>query len=213
MIGFEIIVKGKGCHGAMANVGVDPLIALSNIHLGIQVINSREIAAGKFLVITVGQIGGGTTANVIPSLGSMTGTIRTYESEIREFAKKRITEIAMSIGKAYRCEVQVIYHSSCPTLINNLKLREKTIKYTNDLITEEMTVDLTTLGLGQLSASEDFAFVCEKVPGTMILLGATVKGKEVFPMHHPKIVFDESILYLGAAIYANSAISWLKENK
>ncbi len=210
---FEIRIKGIGCHGAMASEGVDPLIALSNIHLGLQSINSREIPAGELLVVTVGKMGGGTTANIIPDTASMTGTIRAYSPEIRELAKKRIVDIAKSTGSAYRCEVEVDFFGSCPALVNDEKLHSKTKEYTRDLLSKELTIDLSDHGMGRFSGSEDFAFVAEKVPATMMAISASLREGEIFPMHHPKVKFDESILSMGSAVHANNAIKWLKENK
>ena len=81
---FKIVVHGKGGHGASPDKALDPLIALSQICLSLQTINAREVAAGEEIVLTVGQMHGGNTSNVIPDTAYLSGSIRTFGSETRK---------------------------------------------------------------------------------------------------------------------------------
>ncbi len=215
---FDIEIQGVGGHGAMPNMAVDPLIAMSNIHLGLGEINSREVNPDKFLVITPCFIKGGNVGNVIPDKAFLQGTIRTFDPEVREMAKKRLVEIAEGIGKTYRCEVKTKLYSGCPSLINNKAVRDSVVKATKALIGAQAVIDASTipnLGGGRMGGSEDFAFVSQKVPSTMLGLTANMQhsdGKS-YGQHHPKVMFDEKALPIGTAIYANAAIEWLLEHK
>jgi len=91
---FDIKVQGVGTHGAMPHMGVDPLNVLCHIHIGLQEINAREIAPGENVALTVGQMHGGSAANIIPDTAFLSGTLRTFSKETRERAKARLVEIA-----------------------------------------------------------------------------------------------------------------------
>ncbi len=210
---FEITIRGKGCHGAMPNTGVDPLVAMSNIHLAIHEIYSREIGPDDFLVATVGQMTGGATANVIPDSAYMQGTIRTYDPSIRELSKERIEELAVSIAQAYRCRAEVTFHSPCPAMQNDPALREATKRYAGEVFGEDEVIDLGAMGKGRMSASEDFAFIASRIPAAAVMISSSNTDGEVYPMHHPKVTFDESVLSKGAALLAHSAMSWLEEHQ
>ena len=215
---FDIKIQGKGGHGAVPHMAVDPLVAMSNIHLALGEINAREVDPDKFLVITPCVLQGGTIGNVIPDKAFMQGTIRTFDNDVREFTKKRVKEIAEGIATTYRCTANVEYSRGCPSLINNKEVRDSIVKYTKELIGPQAVLDASVIpgaGGGRMGGSEDFAFISEKVPSTMLGLAANIVNEDgkSYGQHHPKVQFDEKALPVGAAVYANSALKWLKENK
>ncbi|MCK5387895.1 MAG: amidohydrolase [Candidatus Izimaplasma sp.] len=215
---FDIQIQGKGGHGAMPNMAVDPLVTMSNIHLALGEINAREVDPDKFLVITPCVLKGGTVGNVIPDSAYMQGTIRTFDNDVRELAKKRVKEIAEGIALTYRCTADVKFSRGCPSLINDQEVRDSIVKYTKELIGPQAVLDASIIpgaGGGRMGGSEDFAFISELVPSTMLGLAANVVHKDgkSYGQHHPKVQFDEKALPVGAAVYANAAISWLKEHK
>ena len=209
---FEIKVKGKGCHGAMSDMGVDPLNILNHIYLSLQTLNSREVGPVTPLSLTIGQMSGGTTGNIIPDSASMIGTLRTFSEDVRDFAKKRIAEISQGVALTLRGEAEVTFFRGCPTLNHDEQLTAQLLGFARSLLGEKLiysTKSEPLLGMG----SEDFAFITGKVPGMLIAIsaGSSAEG-HMFPMHHPKASFDEKALPVGAAVYANSALSWLEEN-
>jgi amidohydrolase len=209
---FQISLTGKGCHGAMASSGIDPLVTLSSIHLALNELNSREIAAGKFLSATVGQMGGGTAANVIPETASMQGTIRTYDDAIRKQVKQRMEEIAVNMGRAFRTKAEVVFDSPCPSLVNDPQLRHDVWEYAVELFGRSGVLDLSLIGMGRMAASEDFSYISRKVPTVMVMLSAAAPEGDIYPMHHPKVVFDESVLHRGSALLAHTAARWLQDH-
>lgn len=212
---FKINIKGKGGHGAMPETTIDPLNTAAHIHLALQEINAREIDPSKTIVITVGEMRGGTTGNIIPDTAFLQGTIRTFDDEVRKTAKSRLVEISEGIGKTFRCKVEVELFNPCPSVVNDVELSNSIKKYTSELIGAHAVMDMVAItGKTQrMNGSEDFAFVSEKTPSLFIGMSASVeKDGVVYPQHHPKVLFDEKILPVGAAVYANSAIEWLKEH-
>ena len=215
---YDITIQGKGGHGASPHSSVDPLIAMSNIHLAINDLVAREVNANDFLVITPCVLQGGTIGNVIPDKAFMQGTIRTYDKKVRDLAKKRIVEIAEGIGKAYRCDVDVKLYRGCPSLINNKDVRDSAVAAAQEIVGPKGVLDASMYpeaGGGRMAGSEDFAYISELVPSTMLGLAANKVHNDgnSYGQHHPKVMFDENALPVGTAVYANTALKWLNNNK
>lgn len=208
---FTIRVTGKGGHGAMPSVCVDPITALCHIHTGLEEIFSRELGLTEYLAVTVGKIHGGEAANIIPNFAEMSGTIRTMSREKMEWVQKRITEIASGIATAYRAEAEVIYENFLPPMIADDTLVDCTLGYLKELLGPGvMQIPKGQTGGG----SEDFAFVAERVPSIPLFLGAGCSADGyTSPAHHPKVRFDERALPVGTAAHAYNAIRWLQDHQ
>ena len=209
---FRIVVRGTGCHGAMPELGVDPINIASHIYISLQEIIAREISATKSAVVTIGKFVGGEAPNIIPNEVIMEGTIRSLDKEIGEFIFNRINDIVVSTAKMFRGEAELIELSSVPPLTNDTDLAKEVTSYVKDLVGEKSVVLFEGGGMG----SEDFASYSYEVPSVYLMLGAGTKQENSLygePMHNEKVVFNEDILVTGAAMHAYSAIMWLKNNK
>ncbi len=210
---FTIRVQGKGCHGSAPQNGIDALSAASHILLALQEIHARELAPGEEAVLTIGTFHGGTASNVIADSADLGGTIRTYDEKTRTFLKERMTVIAESVAKAYRAEATVEFGSGCPTLVNDADLAMQVRTSLSGLLGPRMVLDAASLGGMRGGGSEDFAYVSQEVPSLMLALAAGEPDKGyAFPQHHPKVKFDESVLSIGAAVFAHTSMEWLKNN-
>ena len=212
---FHIEVQGKGGHGAMPQDSVDPLNIISHIHLALQEIIAREVPPTSTAVITIGQMHGGNAANIIPDTAYLQGTIRAFDNNDRILMKNRIVEIAEGIASTFRAKANVEYRMECPSIYNNPELYEQAVKINKELLGEEgvKNFDLGFPG-GKMTGSEDFGYVSEKVPALMMALGGGSPEQGFpYPQHHPKVNFCEDVFYIGSAVYANTAIEWLKLNK
>lgn len=208
---FRITVKGTGCHGAMPEMGVDPINIATHIYISLQEIISREISATKSAVVTIGKFCGGEAANIIPEEVIMEGTIRSLDKEVGEFIFNRINDIVTSTAKMFRGQAELIELSSAPPLINNKDLAKEVTSYLKEILGNQSVILYEQGGMG----SEDFASYSYEVPSVYLMLGAGSKQENSLygeAMHNPKVVFNEDILVTGAAIYAYSAINWLKNN-
>lgn len=209
---FRIVVRGIGCHGAMPETGVDPINIAAHIYLSLQELISREISATQPAVLTIGKFTGGDAPNIIPNQVIMEGTLRTLNKETGEFILSRMNDIVVSTAKMFRGEAELIELSSVPPLANDTDFSKEITSYIKDMIGEKSVVLFEGGGMG----SEDFASYSYEVPSCYIMLGAGAKSENESygePMHNNKVVFNEDILVTGAAIHANSAITWLKNNK
>ena len=209
---FRIVVKGTGCHGAMPELGVDPINIAAHIYISLQELIAREIPATKAAVVTIGKFVGGEAPNIIPREVIMEGPIRSLDKEIGEFIFNRINDITVDTAKMFRGEAELIELSSVPPLTNNTDLAKEITSYVKDLIGENLVNLFEGGGMG----SEDFASYSYEVPSVYMMLGAGTKQENLLygePMHNEKVVFNEEILATGSAIHAYSAIMWLKNNK
>ena len=209
---FRIVVRGNGCHGAMPELGVDPINIAAHIYISLQEIIAREISATQSAVLTIGKFVAGEAANIIPGEVVMEGTIRSLNKEIGEFIFNRVNDIVISTAKMFRGEAELIELSSVPPLTNDTELSKEVTSYLKDLLGEKSVVLFEGGGMG----SEDFASYSYKVPSVYLMLGAGTKQENPLygeAMHNEKVVFNEDILVTGAAMHTYSAIMWLKNNK
>ncbi|MCL1796584.1 MAG: M20 family metallopeptidase, partial [Clostridia bacterium] len=99
---FEISIQGKGGHGAMPDKTVDPLNVAAHTHIALQAVVAREVGPQTPIVVTVGEMHGGTVSNVIPDTATLRGTIRTFDESARAFAKERVRQIAQGVAETFR---------------------------------------------------------------------------------------------------------------
>ena len=145
----------------------------------------------------------------------MGGTIRTYDEKTRSYLKERITAIAKNVAEAFRASADVSFGSGCPTLVNDKGLSETVTGYLKDLLGANRAFTTAELSGGKPArggGSEDFAYVSHEVPSLMLALAAGEPSKGyVYPQHHPKVKFDESVLSTGAAVFVDCALQYLRE--
>lgn len=213
---FTIKVQGKGCHGSAPQNGVDALTAAAHILIALQEIQARELSADTEAVLTIGKFNGGTAENAIADSAELGGTIRTYDEKTRAYLKERLEHISRGIAAAFRAEARVEFGSGCPTLVNDAHLCEAVHGYLTDLLGRSGALSAAQLSGGKPSrggGSEDFAYVSQEIPTVMLALAAGSPDKGcTFPLHHPKVRFDEDALPVGAAVFAQTAIQYLAES-
>ena len=218
---FTIQIHGKGCHGSTPNKGIDPITVAAHIVIGLQEISARELFLFEPAVLTIGTIQAGIASNVIPDTAILKGTLRAYDDQTREYIKKRLNEITLGIAESFRAKAFVTFPSGCPTLINNPNLSQCTLSYVQELLGSSMAFPASQLNTtsdngkeAHSSGSEDFAYISQEIPSIMLAIaaGEPRKGFE-YPLHHPKVTFDDSVLSIGSAVYAYTALRWLQEHK
>lgn len=205
---FRVDVTGKGCHGSRPEAGIDPINILCHIHSMLQTINSREKPQQQPAVLTIGAISAGAAGNIIPNSGYMLGTIRTFQPEVRELVKRRLTEIAEGVAATLGGTAKVSFSAGMPPLSNDAELAEEMTGYLRELLGEDAVVPMPPR-----MASEDFAEVTTRVPGIFLRLsmGSREEGY-CYDGHHPKVCFNEAAMPAGAAAYAYGAFRWLENH-
>jgi len=207
--GFKITIKGKGCHGAMPEKGVDPINVGVHVYLGLQELVAREVSGFDTAIVTLGQFSAGAAPNIIPDTCVLQGTMRTYSKEVREYLFNRMQEIIDLTCKKYRASFEYEVLSNVPSLYTDPVLLDEMIGYI-----DEMDADFTLLKDQRATPTDDIAFISELVPTVHFQFNCKMQDERgAFPHHHPKVVFDEDVLPIGAAVNAQCAFSWLRNNK
>lgn len=213
---FRIEVKGKSCHGSAPWNGVDALNIACHILIALQEISARELSISNSAVLTVGALKSGQASNVIPDKASLHGTLRAFDDSVRERVKKRVETIAKHTAKAFLGSAKIVYEGGCPTLVNDDAFSSFVEKNLKGLLGEKYALTSQSIGANtkeKSGGSEDFAYISHKIPSVMVAVGAGEKGKGYeYPLHHPKVKFDENALFVGSAVYAHTAFEWLKAN-
>lgn len=206
---IRIEVTGVDAHGSKANLGVDAIHIAAHIVIALQEIIAREIPSAQDGIITVGKISGGTTVNSIAGKAVLEVCVRAENQNAREFLIKRVGEVSTGIAATFRGSVAVIHEYGSPALWNNTQLVDQVVAYAKELLPEE-----TILEMGKMGGGEDFTFVANAVPSAFFVLGAgSLEEGYTESVHNPKTKFDENILKIGVAAYAQIAYRYLKDTK
>lgn len=206
---FTIRIKGKGGHGAAPHRCVDPINIAVHIHMALQALNSREVHPDEMLVCSICQMSAGTASNIFPETAVLNGTIRTMDIQVRTFARERLIQIAEQTANAFRGEAKVEFlHEGVPPMENNGDLLDASIGYIDGLLDTGTCIELP-----RMTGSEDFSVISQLVPSVLYWVG-TGSEEEGYPygVHDPRVTFNEESLHKMAAIYANTAMEWLREH-
>ena len=196
---FIVKVKGVGCHGSTPEKGVDPVNIAAHIILALQAINSREFSATCPLVLTIGNIHGGSQYNIIPDEVTFEGTIRCLEESVRQKIARRIGEISAATASAFGGSVEYEMIWGAPPVINDADMAALAAEAAVEVLGEEKVI---TKVPAPNMGGEDFAYYLEKVPGAFMFLSSSNPEKHTdVPHHNPKFNVDEDVLWEGAAVF------------
>lgn len=196
---FEAEIFASGGHGAYPHMGTDPLFMLSAILPALYAIPSRQIDPLQPCVVSLGQISGGATHNVIPKMVHVKGTIRSMDHTVREqlwSEVERAFTLAEHLGG--RCEFRL--QRGYPSLFNTPLVNDWMRQVARDFVDDDAVVD-APFGMG----AEDFSYMAQAAPGAMFMLGAELGDGVERPHHTDLFDIDESVLPLGAAVLAETA--------
>ena len=159
--------------------------------------------------MTIGEIHGGSSANAIPNEVTIRGTLRCFDEEVRSFYKKRFEEISSGIASSFRCKCEIEYTSGCPSLINNPELLDLTFENMTEILGEENVIKIKDTR-SKIQGSEDFAYFSQAVPSVSVAIPAgSINDGFVFPLHNPKVTFDENALEVGSKVFVYNALKIL----
>jgi amidohydrolase len=193
---FEIDVVGKGGHGAMPHLSVDPMTAAANIVLGLKHLIASEVAAQETAVLTVGQIVCGTKGNIIPETATMRGTIRAFDDRVREQLRQRLAAYAVDIARAYRAEARVRFEGGATPAVVNPAEQTDFVRQCAASVVGEAGV----YSGGPVMASDDMSLFLRARPGCYFRVGIQSADGRVAPHHAPEFEMNEDGLPVGLAV-------------
>lgn len=200
---FNITVKGRGGHGAMPHLAIDPIVIASHIVLGLQTIISRNTDPLEAAVITVGSIIAGDVANIIPESVEMKVSVRSLNPEVRNLLLTRIPEVACSIAKALGGEADAHHVNGTPVTFNGSEATDFAYK----ALSKTFDDGSIHYGIKPSMGSEDFSFMLEANPnGSYFFIG----NGDTASVHNPHYDFNDEILVKGVKAWATLVESYLK---
>jgi hippurate hydrolase len=193
---FEILVTGRGGHGAMPHKAVDPVVVCAQIVLALQTIVSRNVAPLDMAIITVGAIHAGDAPNVIPDSAVMRLSVRALKPAVRNYLKTRIPEVAMAQAAVYGAKAEISKVDGYPVLVND----DGMTHFARGVALDWLGEDGVLTDVQPLTGSEDFAFVLEQCPGCYLIIG-NGDGEGSCMVHNPGYDFNDAILATGAGYW------------
>ena len=194
---FEIRLTGRGTHAAAPHLGVDAVVPAAQIVTALQTIASREVDPQESVVVSVTQIHGGDTWNVIPEDVVLRGTVRAFLPEIQDHAEASIRRIVDGICAAAGVTAQIDYQRRYPPTINTESDADFTASVMADVVGEQNVFRDKPPKM----ASEDFAFMLNEKPGAYVWLG-NGPGEGGCLLHNPSYDFNDDALPIGASYWA-----------
>jgi len=195
---FDIVITGKGGHGARPEEAIDPVLVACHVGAALQSIISRNLPPQDAAVLSITRINGGDAYNVIPQVATMAGTVRAFKHEIMQMVETNMRRLAGNIAAGFGAEATVAFNVGFAPLVNDIEQSHAYADAAAELV-GEAKVDRNK---SPANASEDFSFMLEKVPGAYILVG---NGEDSAPVHHPAYNFNDAAIPFGAALYARLA--------
>lgn len=205
---FQILVKGAGGHASEPFRTIDPIPIACEIVQALQTMVTRRIDIFDPAVVTVGQITAGTTNNIIPETATIVGTIRTVSERTRAAVHDNIRRVAEKIAEAHGATAEPEVVLGYPVTSNHEEFADFTLDTARDVLGERNVHRLANPIMG----AEDFSYVLQRVPGTMMFLGGTHPDRDArsAPANHSNlVVFDEDAMPYGIELYAQMALRHL----
>lgn len=205
---ITIDIHGKSCHGGMPEQGVDAIVAGSAIVNSIQSIVSRETTPLEPIVVTLGEFHAGERNNVVAGTAHMTGTVRTFNNDIRMKMPAILQRIIQSTAAAYRAEAVLGYEWGNSPLTNDPACAALAAKAAEKVMGYDALYHYP-----QTTGGENFAEYLNLVPGAFLFVGTGNPEKgAVHPQHSCYYTVDESVLINGSCVAAQYAVDYLCEN-
>jgi len=200
---FQGNVLAAGGHGAMPHVGSDAVMMAMQVVQALNAIVSRKVDPMLPAVCSIGRIHGGSAFNVIPAVVEISGTLRSYDPAVRELLFAEV-ERAFALTRALGGDYELSLVRGYPAGYNDPTVTQ----WMDDVATQIVgttNIDRATRIMG----SEDFTFMQQRAPGTMMMLGAAVGDMER-PHHTPVFDIDETAMPIGAAILAETVVQYFQ---
>ena len=210
---FHITIRGKGCHGAMPHLGIDPVPVACQLVLAFQTILTRNLRPIETGVISVTMIQAGEATNVVPESVTLQGTVRTFTDETLDLIEERMRELSHQLSAAFGATAEFEFQRNYPPTINH----SAETAFARQVMTEVVGPERVELFEATMGA-EDFSFFLQHKPGAYFVIGngdGTHRegGHGLGPctLHNPSYDFNDELIPLGGTLWVKLAQRWLAQ--
>ncbi|MBS4171902.1 M20 family metallopeptidase [Bacillus sp. FJAT-49736] len=205
---FEITIQGFGGHGAQPHKTKDAIVVASQLVMNLQQIVSRRVNPIDSAVLSVGSFVANNAFNVIADSAKITGTVRTFNEDVRDFIEAEIEKVIKGTCIASDSTYEYLYDRGYPAVVNH-DAETDFIVSTAKLVDDIHSIKETDPEMG----GEDFAYYLQHVKGTFFFTGAKPDGVDTpYPHHHPKFDINEKAMLLAAKTLGSAALNYQEEN-
>lgn len=188
---FRIHITGVGTHSAMPHQGVDPIVVGAALVQSLQSVVSRNVDPLDSAVLSICQFHAGTAINVIPEAAQMEGTVRTLSKDAQQVVMSSLRRMCAGVADSYGCNIRFEHLQTSPPTMNAAEQTDVVRRAAGAVLGADQVIDCAPL-----MASEDFAFMLERCPGSYFFL-----GHDGQTCHHPAFDFDDGTLVTGVAVF------------
>jgi amidohydrolase len=201
-----VTIKGKGGHGAMPHLCIDPVVVMAQMITALQTLVSRQANPIIPSVLSFGKVIANGATNVIPNEVYLEGTFRTLDEKWRSKAHELMLRTAQCVAEGFGAAVDFEIRKGYPFLHNNPALTARSKAAALNYMGEENIVDLDIW-----MAAEDFAYYSQEADACFYRLGTRNESKGIVSgVHTPTFDIDEEALEIGAGLMAYIAITELE---
>ena len=204
---LRIKVTGRQGHAGYPWRTVDPVTTAAQIVLGAQTIVSRRTDLMKSpTVVSISTINGGARFNIVPETVEMTGTIRTYDADVRKGVHADLKQVAENIAASAGAKAEVEIIELYDPLVNNARMTSRMAPVL------ERAADGDIQVVNPTGAAEDFSFFLNEVPGLFFNIGVVPRDQDpakAAPNHSPNFFIDENALVVGVRALATVTVNYL----
>jgi amidohydrolase len=202
---FEIVVRGRGGHGALPHTAIDPVVAAAAVVQALQSVVSRRTDPLDPVVVTVGSIHGGTAFNVVADTVTLRGTVRSFSKSLGERLPGLLDEVARAAAMAHGATTELRYSRHTIALHNDPVMAQLVAQ------AAQATPGVTHVDRSmRMMAGEDMAYVLDRVPGCFFFVGCGAEGAE--PHHSPRFRIDEAALPVGAQVMLRAVAGYFAQD-
>ncbi|TWP38688.1 amidohydrolase [Leekyejoonella antrihumi] len=208
--GLEVTVHGRGGHGSMPHLSLDPVSVAAEIITALQTMVTRRMDVFDPVVITIGSFHAGTRRNIIPDDAAFEATIRTFSPASRDQLRELAPRLCQQIAAAHGLTADAKYHDEYPPTVNNSGHAAFAAGVVREVFGDRRFADLPHPSPG----AEDFSRVLEEVPGCYLFLGAHAGDDPAGQAnnHSPRAAFVDDVIPDGVLLHAQLAIRALERD-
>ena len=195
---FDIIVKGKGGHAAIPDLGVDPVIIAAQIINAVQTIISRVTSPIDKALISITKVHAGSAYNVIDDEVFLGGTVRTFKEKTRILIQNKLNDTAKGIAQANGGDIEFIYKPGYPPTINTKDESIFASEVAKNLVGDKNVITDVEPSMG----GEDFSYFLNKKPGSYLYIGQKDDDHKAH-LHTTKYDFNDNLLPIGVNFWVD----------